>query len=246
MFDDQLLQAFMDTFYGFGNYRGRYWFVGMEHGGGGSPEEVARRVATWNNQGRPELVDIVTYSRESGISKWFDDPPKLQPTYKGLIRILLSIEHKRATTEDLRTYQRSLLGRSGGGTCLPELLPLPSRSTGHWLYAEHSALPSLRSRKVYKEHYGRALALVIKKKIEAYRPDVVVFYSLNTWYVQWWELIAGGKFTWELIGAVRYGIARNKGTVFAITHHPAQGVSNDYLEQIGNVIASMLAESSES
>jgi hypothetical protein len=36
LFDDQLLERFMCTFYGYGNYRGAYWFVGMEEGGGDS------------------------------------------------------------------------------------------------------------------------------------------------------------------------------------------------------------------
>ena len=30
--NDELLQHFMTTFYGSGNYSGDYWFVGMEEG----------------------------------------------------------------------------------------------------------------------------------------------------------------------------------------------------------------------
>lgn len=30
MLDDQLLDEFCRTFYGFGNFNGRYWFIGME------------------------------------------------------------------------------------------------------------------------------------------------------------------------------------------------------------------------
>ncbi len=34
IFNDQLLQNFMQRFYGYGTYAGDYWFVGMEEGGG--------------------------------------------------------------------------------------------------------------------------------------------------------------------------------------------------------------------
>ena len=39
-FDDQVLDEFAHQFYGYGNYDGRYWFIGMEEGGGNSFAEV--------------------------------------------------------------------------------------------------------------------------------------------------------------------------------------------------------------
>jgi hypothetical protein len=44
-FNDPLLQDFMSSFYGYGNFQGAYWFIGMEEGGGDSFEEVSRRLA---------------------------------------------------------------------------------------------------------------------------------------------------------------------------------------------------------
>lgn len=41
MLQDDLLQSYMETFYGYGSYTGRYWFVGMEEGGGTSEEAIS-------------------------------------------------------------------------------------------------------------------------------------------------------------------------------------------------------------
>lgn len=36
MFNDPLLADFANKFYGYGNYAGDYWFIGMEEDGGNS------------------------------------------------------------------------------------------------------------------------------------------------------------------------------------------------------------------
>jgi hypothetical protein len=48
MLNDQLLEAFMSGFYGFGNYQARYWFIGMEEGGGNKPDDIARQLDIWD------------------------------------------------------------------------------------------------------------------------------------------------------------------------------------------------------
>ena len=40
-FDDSLLETFAETFYGYGNYNGPYWFIGMEEGGGDSFDQAS-------------------------------------------------------------------------------------------------------------------------------------------------------------------------------------------------------------
>ena len=70
----------------------------------------------------------------------------LQPTWNGLMRILLSAKGEPATRAPFRPYQTERVGRYGGESCLVELFPLPSPSTSEWLYGEHSTLPELRNR----------------------------------------------------------------------------------------------------
>ncbi len=241
MLDDRLLQSFIETFYGYGNYQGRYWLIGMEEGGGGSPEEISRRLSAWDSRGRNELEGLGEYHSEIGVSPFFKEQPKSQPTWNKLIRILLSIEGKTPTLQAVKSYQAANLGKSGSDTCLLELLPLPSPFAGKWLYADFSLLFELRTRDYYKEHYARSRAMHIKARIGEHNPAVVVFYSFDGWYRQWWELIAGVTFTRESIGADRAYLGSNGRTVFAIVKHPvARGIGKDYFHQTGRLIATRL------
>jgi len=164
-FDDQLLQEFMHNFYGYGSYQGAYWFVRMEEGGGDSFDEVSKRLRVWNQRGRPELEDVVAYHLALGITHPFCEKPKLQPTWAKLIRVLLSIEDRTPTKEEVRSYQQRLWARSGDNVCLLELLPLPSPSTSHWLYGQHSKLSSLISREQYRQIWSDIRIRALQQRI---------------------------------------------------------------------------------
>lgn len=56
--NDDDLRQFMQTFYGYGNLDGRFWFIGMEEGGGNSLEEMQARLKAWKQLGKPELADL--------------------------------------------------------------------------------------------------------------------------------------------------------------------------------------------
>src|SRR5713226_7016665 len=99
MFDDQLLTAFINHFYGYGNYDAKYWFVGMEEGGGNDFTEIVKRINAWDSRGRKELEDVAEYHKAIGITRLFDERPRLQTTWNKMIRILLSAEGQRVSTE---------------------------------------------------------------------------------------------------------------------------------------------------
>jgi hypothetical protein len=42
--NDELLEKRIETFYGYGNYQGKYWFIGMEEAGGEDFEDVNCRI----------------------------------------------------------------------------------------------------------------------------------------------------------------------------------------------------------
>ncbi|UBF26189.1 hypothetical protein K9N68_32520 [Kovacikia minuta CCNUW1] len=236
MFDDPLLQHFMNTFYGYGNYKGDYWFVGMEEGGGNSFTNIVRRLQDWDHRGRLELEDIVTYHAEIGVKRFFGSHPKLQPTWNRLIRIELSARGKDVHTENVRAYQKEHFGRQNSTNCLVELLPLPSPSLGHWLYAQHSQLPYLISREDYTKHYAPHRAEHLRQHMHEYKPKCVVFYSISLGYVYWWKRIAGVEFR-KIDASDPLYIAKNEHTLFAITRHPvAKGVKNEYFHQVGKML----------
>jgi hypothetical protein len=241
LFDDALLQSYTDTFYGYGNYQGRYWFVGMEEGGGSSPEAITKRLSAWEIRGRKELEDLVEYAREVGGSRYFGERPKSQATWNKLIRILLSIEGEIPSLAEVKTYQATRWGRSDSSNCLLELLPLPSPSMGKWLYSHQSLLRQLRTREAYGNHYAEQRSLHIKSRVEEYKPALVVFYSFHGWYQQWWKLIAGVEFTKVTLGGEKAYLGSNGHTVFAIVKHPvARGISKDYFHSLGRLIAAWL------
>ena len=233
LMDDQLLNEFVQNFYGYGNYGGQFWFIGMEEGGGNSFSEINTRLSAWANRGKKELEDVEEYHNDIGVTKWFNDKPKLQPTWNKLIRVLLSSSGKLPTTEQVREYQKTLLGKQLGDTCLLELLPLPSPSIGQWLYAQCSQLPYLKDRETYKQECITSRIAHLKDRINQYKPKAVIFYGLS--YQEYWKQIAGVDFyqSPEKIHAVR-----NESTLFVMAKHPAaQGVTSEYFHQVGQLIA---------
>jgi hypothetical protein len=238
MIDDRLLADFMNGFHGFGTYDGRYWFIGMEPGGGESEEDIARRLEAWDRRGRPELDDVAEYHALTGHTRLFDEKPKLQSTWKGLMMIALAAEGQPAGDADLQAYQRDRLGRPDGETCLLELLPLSSPNTGRWLYGSISAIPYLKDRKTYRARMTPVGVRRLARAMALHRPEVVVFYSRT--YRDTWKEIAG-PVDWQTNeDGVEY--ARRDGTLLVITHHPAAwGVPWDHFTRVGRFIAAQTA-----
>lgn len=94
-FNDALLEKYINTFYGYGNPAGNYWFVGMEEGGGSDFGDIERRLDSWRTRGEKQFEDLAAYHRAlaeaaksagcddahaRGYTKYFDDSPKLQRT----------------------------------------------------------------------------------------------------------------------------------------------------------------------
>jgi hypothetical protein len=239
-FNDALLQKFMNTFYGYGNYAAPYWFIGMEEGGGDSYEEVARRLTVWDKRGRRELEDVAGYHIELGITYPFEDKPRLQPTWAKLIRVLLCIEGEPPTRETVRSYQQQYWARSDGNVNLMELLPLPSPSTRHWLYADYSALPELRSRDDYRQTWSVSRTEGLRERIKAHQPKAVIFYSFG--YLSYWNEITNAKLQPALAGAIYAHDTHS--TLFVVLKHPAAkgaDITSEYFHEAGRFIHSELA-----
>ncbi len=234
MLDDKLLEAFIKGFYGYGNYHAKYWFIGMEEGGGNKVSEIAKRLEIWDKRGRGELEDVSEYHREIGLARFFGEHPKLQPTWNKIIRVVLSTENPVVSIDDVREYQKSLLGKKRGETCLLELLPLPSPNTRAWLYGRNSKLSYLTDRETYREYVEHLRVAHLQSGIARYKPKVVTFYGLR--YQEQWQKIAGIEFRSTKLNSASFNA---KGqTLFILTKHPtAKGVTNEYFHQIGRLIA---------
>lgn len=239
MFDDELLLDYMQNFYGYGNFKGDYWFVGMEEGGGSSFGEVQTRLNAWNERGRKLLEDLRDYHYAIGITQWFDEKAKLQATCKHLIRVLLP---ENAVKDDILRYQRIKLGRSDSNHAMLELLPLPSRSlkASDWWYNQYSKLPYLANRDNYQNQFLFQRAASLRQRVQEYQPKAVVFYGTS--YEQWWHGVAETYLAVDQGNDFAYGT--NGKTLFVMMKHPvAHGVTNEYFQQVGQKIRTLISNS---
>lgn len=243
VFNDELLEAFIRNFYGYGNFEGDYWFVGLEQGGGNSFEEVEKRLDGWHKNGRRALEDAAKYHQAIGLGDFFHPKkPRLQSTWARLIRTIYGFKGHDSTdisAKKVKTYQRDKFLRLNSSSCSIELLPLPSPSMNDWLYANHSALPHLKTRSIYRDKFARDRADTMQEKIAAYKPRFVMFYGLHPEYITWWKYIADVPFeTIDITPKFTADFARDANTTYVISRHPvAFGVTNTYWHTLGQIIA---------
>ncbi|MBN3870541.1 hypothetical protein [Nostoc sp. JL33] len=236
-FNDELLKKRVDVFYGYGNYKGNYWFIGMEERGEDF-QDINKRINIWSNRGKYEIDDVAEYHIDMGT--WDE---RIQPTWNKLIRIVLSAKGTgNIDIEDVRKYQINELARKDKETCLLELLPLPSPSLKHWIYGEYSKLTFLSNRDTYENYCLEKRINYISQRIKEYQPKAVVFYGIGCEY-SWrriTEKITDVEFSPTSEGFL---ICRNSQTVFVIAKHPvARGVTSEYFHNIGKSIAAKIAE----
>lgn len=112
-------------FYGYGRWDARHWFIGPEPGMAfdeGNDQE--RRVEAWLHFGKPELCDCQAFHKRIRQPQWHrekPDKPRLQPTWRPLMLLLMSFLERSKESDSLREYQRDRWGRLSGETCVIEL-----------------------------------------------------------------------------------------------------------------------------
>lgn len=228
--NDSAVEAFIDGFFGYGNWAAPIWFIGMEEGGGGTISEAGRRIEAWRVRGKLDLEDLVEYHYAIGITKHLGSRPALQPTWSKLVHLLLGMSGDAATDERVRGFQAKELGRRGGSSALVELLPLPSPGIGQWIYGGATTIPYLSSRERYRLHVVRHRISALRERIATYRPAAVVFLGLS--YAPYWSEIA----SLPLVPARGNDViaARKGQTMFVVVKHPAaRGVPNLLFRDIG-------------
>lgn len=233
MLDDLLLADYARTFFGYGNYRGDWWLIGMEEGGGDSEQSVAERLRLWSERGRRPLEDVAMFNTSPEHGKWFTRRPPLQPTWRGLVRLILAAEGRATDADTARAYQGSELGRTGSNNCLLELLPLPSPTVGDWIYGSISTLPELTTRELYAAAFVPSRIDQLRQRVAEHRPRAVIFYSRA--YRAQWEQIAGQRFLPTNVENLE--LCRAGDTVFALTPHPVyRGITTDFFVRAGAAI----------
>ena len=233
--DTKLIQEFCLGFYGYGNLSSDYWFVGMEEGGDDTIQEFYKNyVEKWDGKESTDMVDGINKEAED---IFFNEKGKIQKTWGGIIKLLLSIENKPIYKECILNFQKTNLGRIEGNNLLLELLPLPNRSITNWGYYS-LGLPHFDTRKNYLEYYLPERTKHIKELISKYNPKVVVFYSATKRYLKSWKEIMEISDNTIIKTPV---IMKINETIFAICKHPAaHGLTSEYYPEIGKDIRRLL------
>lgn len=209
------------------------WFVGMEQGGGGSQDELQKRLDAWALRGRGRFDDLYEYCLAIGEPRWTRPHPPIQSTWKHLIRLALVSMGEEPDIGSIRRFQSEALGRRSGDTCLIELLPLPARNLSTWGYDKWTTLPELTSRRGYLLDLGARREAGLRKLIDEYAPRTVVFYGLG--YRDRWQGIVGAPFLDAGLEGV--SVARRGPTLcFRVPHPVARGVTAALFETIGHRI----------
>jgi len=232
MLDAARLRDFINRFYGYGTWNAKLWFVGMEEGGGESPDEIDRRLKAWD--GSNDLMDLKVFHDHINLHgrDWFSERPPIQHTWGKLIRTILRAAGRDTNTEAVRQYQRDALGRRDGSTALIELLPLPSPSLNRWTYGDVN-VPWLATCDQYRNEILPRREAAIRDQITLRKPTAVVFYGLG--YREYWERIAGREF--DSVDGERFLTTQNETTRFVLARHPAaKGVRNAEYDAIGRMI----------
>ncbi len=229
MLNDDLIDDFIHIFMGYGNFSADYWFIGMEEGGGGSLDEVSRRLAIWEARGCQAIEDVYLYHKALDMIQFFQEPVKLQRTWSQLCRVVLSSQGRVDDVQAVKQYQKNHLGRTADSTCLLEMLPLSSPGTNRWFYSQWSHLDFLKSRRTYEEKVIPQRIIYLEKCIKKHHPKFTLFYGSG--YSEFWRKIAGTPFQMDPCG---FSWADDGKTCFIIMKHPvAKGVTNQYFHDIG-------------
>lgn len=224
--NENLLKEFMTNFFGYGNLKGEYWFVGMEEGGCASEERINSKIEKWGAYDKPTLLDKGSWEN------------KYQRTWGGLIKILLNFENENEPTlEEVKKFQTEKLGRSNSNNCIVEVFPLPSPNLKEFSYSNWTNISYLQSREEYKRQLQKPRTEKLRELILENKPKFVIFYSSSPTYLEYWYKISGAQSEdFEILTHKNLNAKFHKSDdiIYVIIHHPTyKGISNSYLKAVG-------------
>lgn len=171
--DDDLLRQMALEWYGYGWWEGPFWFVGPEPGRPEKENTLRKRCEAWITVGRGELIDCKRHHFDFGWHNWHRESPlpPTQPTWRQLIRLLLTLQAGDPPTLDaIRHYQQRCWGmrtsRKFEETCVIELSSLASPALG------------LKKNVAFDpDCFLEERIEVIRRRISEYKPRLVLMYG---------------------------------------------------------------------
>lgn len=243
----ELLLEYINTFYGYGNWQdSQFWFIGIEEGGGNEYENVQKRLESWAELGKSDLIDCIGHHKNMG-SITLENQSKLHSrTWTRLILTKLGFEAKGTSKDDILNIQLNEWGQLVSDNLLIELFPLPSPGVNDWNYPSwvnlDSDLSFLSSRTLYKQTVVNQRIQNIKSKIELYKPKVVLFYGKSM--KEYWDIIIDAESleSKEILDRYPISYIRKNGTNFIQCAQPTYIRAYAFWIELGKQIKLLLQE----
>ncbi len=217
------------AFRGYGNPSGRFWFVGMEEGGG-----VFASLQIRANKFAP-LEDLAESHRNFGSH----DMSKSISTWRIMSAIVGRISGESNWWDNALTtnYQMHHLGRLNGETYLTEVLPLPKRSLADWPYGGIFDSPEDYFDRTFP---GQLASLQIEYAESNPKPQFIFCYGKQYW-PRHREIFDSVKFHSALNGKIEWG--RNDSAVFILTNFFGYGWTGFSERFVDDLCAFVLSKS---
>lgn len=195
LIQEEAIQHWINTYYGYGSWRAPVWFVSHEDGGGDLPEEVAERLDYFQrvhpHVAEPTLCDIRALYKEAAFRSTgpkagayktlFDYRFGSQAVLSNVWKNLIAFGHayRNEKLPDLLAYQKNTLATSK--EALIKLYPLPSPHNHAWYYSwlDVPNLGFLKSREQYEGHVYADRMQGLLATIDRYKPQLVLMYGMN-------------------------------------------------------------------
>lgn len=210
------------NFVGYGVLDAEVWFLGMEEGGGGE-DNIRKRLRF-----RP-VEDCMEAHKILGIVKHHWGNQAIQPTWRGMCCIMLGLEGKEPSRDNIRAYQASMLGRSCGRTLLTELMPIPKPKLGAWGYEQ--LIPQYPSARSYYQGVKPQRIALLRKLLGEHAPKVVIAYGKQYWS-DYKTLFPNTVFT----ANDQFQVGNYKNTLVILTDHFTSRTMNNKWNDVVSII----------
>lgn len=209
-------------FVGYGVLNADVWFLGMEEAGGGE-ENIRARLKF------RQVEDCAEAHKILGITKHHWGKKTIQRTWRGMCYIMLCLEGKDPTAENIRNYQADDLGRYQGNTLLGELMPIPKPSISDWAYED--LIPQYTSREDYYAKVKPYRLDYLHKRIHENHPKTIIAYGKSYWseYQTLFE-----DLTFQAYDS--FLVANRKGMKVILTDHFTARTMNDKFDEIVSIV----------
>ena len=226
MISKKQIENRINNFLGYGNIDSNIWFVCMEEGFHGTPEDMNLRFDATKDEGVIDIADDMVNVPDH--IKYFLGRNPIQRTWSKLIIMLLAFEGRNINTELVREYQKNNFGRKNSNHCILDFMPLPSKSVNEndWKYSDLS-ISYLSTRSEYFQEVAPRRVKLFQNFISKCKPKIIIFSSIS--YLPYWTEIAQCEFK----GLDRFYFSKKDGINYFVIPHPVtRGLSNSDWEEM--------------